>query len=415
MTDLAGSAVDLFDAAARLESRGYGDAAAARLGHPTVFELAETVLRRARPTRVGLETRNSGERAWTVLGRLIVLAGGVLMSLACLPAQASVELLFIAGAAGWVSGQTVASGTWSAMSSSGRTAAATAAAFWTVAVLMPALAAGFVLGSPVPLLWAMWGAASAILLILEQTGRVAGAVALAATVTGVGVVISDRVGLVFAVCSISGALVWAALLLRRIGSRAELPSWSTVGAAILGAAQSLAQVAMLLIVLLLVPLDSFAAVAIAALVVTALTDPVLGAVHAAVRWLVARSTAWVRGRRLAGLLGAWGLLVIVACAALAGVLIGDLLAPGQDNWPIVTATALLATLAMGTGMLLRVGATLAAMLLASVEATFAGILFASFQRIPDADASLLLLTLSMASVLITGALMVTRLSRPVAW
>lgn len=104
---LVAGSVDVYDAAARLESGGYGDLHARRLGYADVFGYAQsfgpTVPEVVAPYRLMVRDQRQ------VWARAVLLVAAVLLFLRILP-QDTVASMFAAASAGWLAAQVTSAG-----------------------------------------------------------------------------------------------------------------------------------------------------------------------------------------------------------------------------------------------------------------------------------------------------------------
>ena len=99
--------VDLFDAAARIEARGYSDRSVhSKYGYDTVFDLARDILgRRARLRTSERQTSSalSVRKAW--MRAALLVSGAVLAGIVQAQLGADSLEMIMAGCAGWILGQ----------------------------------------------------------------------------------------------------------------------------------------------------------------------------------------------------------------------------------------------------------------------------------------------------------------------
>lgn len=408
------SAVDVYDAAATLESQGYGDAVAKRVGHSDIFALASHLLDEG---ATQTSQRSAGRLMRGVLwalARMAVLFSGVVLSLACLHPNSAPSLVFIAGAVGWMSGQAISAGIWYGLGKADRVFAARIAATSAPVVAALALAASLIVNSPAPLLWSVWGIASSVLVIFRSGGKLLVLSLLGAGLTWLCGQASHDAGVVMSSTMIVVAALAAIAVLR--GEKGQLGRLTVkaVGMQLLAVVQAVGQIVVLAAVLVRVGPTAFVTVAVAGLIAGALSDPILESTHALVRHVVTHPRSWRAGRRLTGLLGVAGICLVVLSSLGAATGLHGTLAPSADLIVIELATALVAAVTAGTGLLLRAGSALGAMLLAvaAAAATVAAVMPGPIGSHSDVEvlAMLGILALSLAC-----ALGMKFLSHPAAW
>lgn len=417
-------AVDVFDATAQLESQGYGDAVARRHGFTDTFEMADLLFGAAPPLR---ERPSSSQLATAMIwawGRMVVLVSGVLLSLASLPQQADPQLVFVAGAAGWIWAQATSAGVWQGLGTGHRKVAATIAVTSAPVLAVLALAVSLVAHSYAPLLWALWGMASSVLVILRPGARVVLFVAVGAVLTVIVSAVSHTAGVVTACTVIVAACLGAAAVLRAEGGVIHRPSRAAVATQCMGVMQAAGQVTVFGVVLVLVGSDAFTAVAVAGLVAGATADPILELAYSGARRVVALPTSWQAGRRITALLGVVGVLLVVLVAACTAVAVRTWLSPHTALLAIVLAACMVAGVTAGTGLLLRAGSTAGAMVLALTFAVLSLIALTLHYFDSQADTATVLLlptvqsvalALSLGALLIPAVLAARCLSHPSAW
>lgn len=412
--EVVSHAVDVYDAAARLESRGYGDVIARHRGYLDVFDMAITLWQQRvmAPHAVGSRLAPGLLRA--ALGRMLVLFGGVVISLACLPSDTSALTVFITGAVGWICGQAASAGIWRGLGI-GRQPAAQAAVSSAPWLLLLSAVASVALGVLAPLLWTLWAISASVLVILRP-----GRVVVTFTVLGSGLAwlisaADHAAGIVAACLVILCATAGAAIVLKQAGARWQRIPAFAVAPQLMGALQALGQVVVLAVVLAMNGPDSFVAVAIAGLVAGALSDPILEMAQLAVRRVAATTLPMRVARRVAVALGLVGILLVILAAVLTAIEVRWLFAPEQELAPIVLAICLVAAVTVGAGVLLRAGTAAGAMALAlaaAIACLAAEVLVVSgvYEEVLG-----ILSILVVLSVICALRLSAWHSSRPVAW
>lgn len=407
-------AVDLYDAAAQLESQGFGDAVARRDGFRDVFEMAGGLMGNTRSRRAKRPATGVRSMLVAALGRMLVLFSGVVISLAVLPPDAAPGEVFVAGAVGWICGQAASAGIWHGLGTARHLGAGIAL---TASPILLAMAAVMVLATAswAPLLWALWSISASVLVIMRPGIRVVLFAVLGAWTAWALGQVWHPMGMVFAIAVILVACAVAVRVILAEGGVFARPSWPMLAAQFMGAVQAAGQIVVLGMVLLMIGPTVFVAVAIGGLVAGALSDPILEAVHAGVRHIASFPLTLRTGKLLTALLGICGTAGVMAAAVLTSIVVRDLFAPEEELLPVVLATCLVAGVTAGTGLLLRAGTALGAMLLALGEAAFGavgeGLLYFNIHP----DMVIVLWVLAISSVLATSWLAARNMSRPAAW
>lgn len=407
-------AVDLYDAAAQLESQGYGDSVARQGGFRDVFEMAGELMGGTRARHKRRAPRGLGAMVTAALGRMIVLVAGVLISLAVLPAGSSHVQVFVAGAVGWLCGQAVSAGIWRGLGTSVTLAAQTALTSAPVLLVLAGVVS-LAAWSWAPLLWAMWSVAASVLVIMRPGVKVVLLAMGGAALSLAAGQYEHSLGMACGAGAIVVACLGALVVLRREKVRPARPSRPIVKAQVLGLLQAAAQLVVLGLVLIMIGPTVFVAVAVAGLVAGSLSDPILELVHAAVRHLAAFPLALRAGRFATATLGILGIAMVMVIALLTAILVRDIFAPGETLLPVILATALVAGLTAGTGLLLRAGTAVGAMALAMGVAALALLGEGALLFNLHSDVTLTLEILSLLAVVATAWLAARHMSHPSAW
>ncbi len=418
-TDIAGlvrHCVDVYDAAAHLEASGFGDSFARRAGVGDSFEHARLLLAGRPP--VGTDV-HEGPRPQEcslepALYRVLVMISGVVICLVTLPPGSPAWLFFLAGAAGWLGGQSVSAATWRGLGTGSRTVAARNARDAIVVAALCGAALALVTGEVAILLWIGWSISAAVLVILSNSRALALAVAVAAAGVGAAAVMGGhQAGLYAATAAVVVAAARAAAVLarERIAAHRSRGCWASMGWAVI---QTAGQLCVLGTILAVVGSTAFAAVAIAGLAAGAVTDPVIELAHQRVRRAVAKPASWARGRRRTATIGI--LAVIAALTVPALVMLVGLIGFGTVGSPylVLGGTLLVAALTAATGMQLRAGsAPAAARTSVAMAALTAGTPYIAAVGLMPIDAVLALIAgTAVIAATVTAARV---LSRPELW
>ncbi|WP_336660869.1 hypothetical protein [Leucobacter sp. USHLN153] len=415
------SAIDPYHAAARIESQGYSDAAAKRLGWNTVFELASAMWELREPQQTAQQSRGTSDLLVNALWRTIVLVAGVLISLACLSPGASPAQVFVTGATGWVCSQAVSAGIWRAIVRGHHASAALAV--WTAPALLAIVAiVSLAIGQTAPIWWALWAVSASVLVILRlRPLLVIAAAAGAALTTVAATLVSPEAGRIVGVAVAIAATIAAAVVLNQefgshtLATARRLVTPDMVAAAVLGAMQALGQVGVLAVLLLMTGEQAFAAIAVAGLVAGAISDPLLELKRSAVHRIATTVVSATAARRATAIAGALGTCAIVVIAAGVAVLSRAFFAPEEALWHVVAATCVVATVTSGTGVLLRAGSAAGA----TAFALGAALLCAAVGLMPLTGVEITVLatvaSLAALTLAFTLALSARMMSRPAAW
>lgn len=356
LSAVVAGAVDLYDGAARLESRGYGDAVAVRRGYADVFDHALaldrgvpllTLPHPAGPRGAADEAGGGHAGTWA---RAVLLLASVLMCLPVLP-RTGVTAMFVAASAGWLSAQ-----------------AASAALYWGLGRRDVARGARLALICLLPML-ALGGAAAVVTGWWEiPVWMVAGlAAAYANTVHAdlyrslllllaavICVLAGGTAGRVAAGCLILVFGAWALWRLARESRGGRPPSargWSLVAWSLLGALGLQG----VLLVLLRDATVSFPVIALAGTAAGVLGGPLLDGCVRYLRRLTGGATNWrrVQGRMLATGLVFGAELGVLAAGMSVGV--AWVFAGRQVTLVEGAAAFLIGALSAAGGILMRVG------------------------------------------------------------
>lgn len=412
--EIVASAVDSYDVAARLEAGGYGDAVARKMGYDHVFDWAY-VLTKNRGALGEPKRRGEGLRPLAnVAARILILFSGVALCLAVLPPNATVALMFISGATGWIWTQTVSAGIWRALSGGSRRWAASVGLTSAIPLVVLAVIISVIVSSPAPLLWGSWAISSSILVIMRgglKLAAVAVAVALLTIILG-GV--SPTLGTVAAVVGILGATGDAVWSLIADKARPVAPTPDTLKVQALGAIQAAAQVSIFLMLLNVIGPVSFVAVAIAGLIGAATSDAALDLTQIGTRTIATRTTSWRLGRSATAGAGAASALGIAMATIAIALLIHSYLASADPRMPMLFATLLVTGVTIAASMFLRAGSAVGASATA-VAACAAVFAVTQFGAAYPTMVAMGLLFLAFGSIMAALAVSAHCVARPVFW
>lgn len=343
--------VDLFDAAARLESSGGGDAAAERLGYADVFHQAAEQYRTPQswsPPPVTASGWVSG------IWRAATMLAGVVICLTTLSVAPQPVQTFIAGASCWLAVQVVGSMLWWGIGRGQISAAARSALVALPMIAVPAAIMSLLWMDPVILAWALWGWSVAVCACLAPGRWLAAACALGAILS-----VTMRFAVVPQFPVLGGLVVIGAgtcaavlMLLRRGATKTIKPlsvyypvSWA------------LAFVILQLLGIWMAYLaleNSFIAVAIGAIVGTAVSEVALDLSGYLARVAVMQTSRWSSARWLAAGAGLLGVALVALCSAASawwfahwwGVLV---------TMELVSCVLLISAISSGVSYALRLG------------------------------------------------------------
>lgn len=417
--DVLHRAVDMWDTVAHFEAGGRGDALARAEGHSDIFAHTAALIddlgfrfagpRMPRP----LSLRHNMTEA---LRRVIVMVSGAIVCLAAIPAQAGEWTVFWAGAAGWLSGQAVSAAAWHGLGTGERHAAAKAAVVVTVACLAIGLMGTLILSAPAVFLWSAWGSFASVVVILRPSGRLHWRLLLAAAeVLFLQAVHAELLASCLSVTVIVAAGAAAAAAVRsELRDRVTTTAAGMWGAVCLAALQTVGQVTVLGILVVVVGSPGFYAVAVAGLVAGAAADPLLEIGYAAVRRTVNNPMSWRRGRIATAMIGVGSMtMIVLAGMAAVGVLLHGR-GPSLQLWELtLSAIVLTSALTGGTGTLLRGGSAIGAALVAIGTALATLTLLLPY--FSGGATVLVLVVLSFVVLLVMSGIAAVRMSHPSSW
>ena len=332
-----GEAVDLFDAAARMESEGYSDrSVSTRFGFATVFEAAADVLANRRQPSHRLERPSASpalsvRKAWMRAALLVsgaVLAGLVQVQLGARPLE-----MMVAGCTGWILGQAVGGITWyrlrfdpmeRAVHYGGLVAMVCAGLALAGSVTLLALGLLSPAGLCLVLGWVVYALSVSLLTVMDRVvlpltvmaGAVLVQLVLWAMMPWSGATLT-RLAVVPAAVAVAIIILHTVRLVgfQRISDRAGMSDLRGIVVPVL---QSMLLAGALVIALAVVPDSHGTAFVATAVLAVALTDPGIVALRGRLSWFAHRSTSLLWSRWFA-----WGLasMSIVTIAAVTGGLV----------------------------------------------------------------------------------------------
>ena len=425
----AWAAVDVWDAAAHLESRGTSRRVATQQGHDSVFSLARTLREAAPAASVALARDTHSHRdspsLVAALLRALVMLAGVAVCVTSVPLGTDEVTMFAVAAAGWLAGQAVSSSVWYAWGESSKADGLRTGLVVGGIVLLAAVAWVLARGSLTLLVWVGWGAALPILLTTMNTGLLA--LATAAVAAFCATAWAAALGQAWAPAALApwGGPVALASTVAVVGLAAWLglravrgrPARLVAGTPRAGGGSRQptgAQLSILLMMFVGVGRGAFGAIALAGLAAGVLSDPLLTLGQAWTRRVVQGSTSWAAGRFRIGVMAV--LVVLVLLAVSAGVAWWYLADPYQIhlNRPtIIVAAVLIGAVIAATNILLRTGAAVGAMVFALV----AELLMAPASLAGDRDELVFVLLCAATALVVALALWqgVQRFARPSTW
>ena len=359
--------VDLFDAAAHLESMGFGGRSSVRHGYANTFAHADALVRTRLAGAVVLTGRERTDevrtwrRAWShALARSLTMLCGVLICIATVSTH-NTNAVFTAGAVGWLAGQLVSATMWQGLSSASRLKAeVNGACVGTVALLLSA-ATCLVVDSWAPLLWALWSCAISALVVIGSPVQLLGAVLPCAALTGVLLLVEPSMALVVSRIIILGfAAVTGYVVLKAAWEQQQrartlarevlhpILAWSTI--------QTLALITQLMVLVLHVGSAFTSSLALAGLAASAACEPVLDSALLGAKRLAVLTHSWRQLRWTTAGLGALAVGLVCGVGLIAAFFMLTAVGGGRDDahlfLPAVLITALTTT---GSGVQLRTG------------------------------------------------------------
>lgn len=413
--------VDLWDVTAHLEASGFSDSAARANGHRSAADWARRLIAGQddlasvrRPGRSGSQWRLFG----AACGRALIMLAGVTVCVSTMPRQSTEVAVFMIAAVGWLTAQVVSAALWHGLGLGARGAAVRGALVVAGLMLLVGLATWGLLGEPTVLIWVFW-AFSAQLLVTLRPGWV---LVSWTTAVGVAALFAWRLGEYWHALAVAGtatavatfAALWAARAAVR-GTSARLAP-GTTRSVIVALVQTLAQLALLLVVFLRVGPAAFAAVALAGLAAGVLADPLFALARMGGRWIGERLTSWTPARIIVAAFGPP--LVAALCAFAIVVALAVLADPYRvhlDEPLVLTAAVVTTAIIAAINALLRTGSAVGAMMFTVAASVLAGA--ALLVRVPTEDPwqSTPFTVTTVVLIVVATFVVAQRLSRPQAW
>lgn len=406
LSGLVAGAVDVYDAAARLESGGYGDAVAVRRGYRDVFDHAGA-LDRGDPLvpLAGAPASARPEGRTDTWARAALLLATVLLCLPVLP-TAGVAAMFVAASAGWLSAQAVSAALYWGLGRRDLPRGARLALTCFVPMLLAGVVAAVVTRWWEVPVWMLAGAGAAhantvhahLLRSLTVLAAAVGCVLVPGT--------AGRVAATVVVVVLGGWALWALARAARTGRPASATGWSLVAWSLLGA---LALQGVLL-VLLRDPHVSFPVIALAGTAAGVLGGPLLDGLVRYLHRLTEGATDWRRAHRHMVVTGLVFGAELGFLAAGFSVGVAWLFAERQVTVVEGATAFLIGALSACSGILMRVGTARGAAVTPALAAGALWLTQATATLAHDASAVALLAIALAASVVAA-----VRMARPGWW
>lgn len=418
--------VDVWDAAAHLESNGVSTAVARQQGFTSVFDFARKATGQVEPDRsLGAPETRQQLSMVAAFQRSLMMLGGVIICVTTLPTGAQEGIVFAIAAAGWLAGQLVSAAVWFAWSHGRLSDGVRAAAVSGSLVLFAGIIGAVASQQWTLLVWVGLAIAIPVLQLMVAGWRLTLAVVGGAAVSGLAWLSAEsiwwpqpsaeQVGLaasaIATVLSVGGAALLVVRELRSVETR-DFPG--TNRAIMVAGTQTAAQLAMLLVIFYQVGPDAFGSIAVAGLAAGVLADPLFVAARVWSRQVSRRSTSWHLGRLLIGVVG----IIVVAVMVWASLQVTFLLLARPfmiflNAEAILLAAMLVGALIAVTNVMLRTGSATGAM----VTAILTALATAATVLVPvDAPIFNTMLAVLLVVVLVTFSYVTAeRLSRPASW
>jgi hypothetical protein len=327
-----GQVVDLFDAAARIESRGYSDRSVRhKYGYDSVFDLAGDVVTsgpRHRAEVVATPVAYSLTKAW--LRAALLVMGAVLAALVQAQLGAGSFEMITAGCSGWILGQAVAGITWYRLRFDAKERAARyggvvalvcagAAVVGVGALLLTgalgAAGVGLILG------WVAYALAVSLLTVMDRVAVpltvMVVAVALQLTTWLIAPQAGAAPGWLSVLPALAAVTVVTVYTVRSVLAHEETgsPDLSDLRGVFVPVAQSVLLASALVVALSAVPDSHGTAFVATAVLVVACTDPGIVALRGRLSWFANRSTSLLWSRRFAWSMASLAVLMVAMLAA----------------------------------------------------------------------------------------------------
>ncbi|MEX5294537.1 hypothetical protein QYM41_04550 [Kocuria sp. CPCC 205268] len=345
--DLA-DVVDLFDAAAHIESRGHSDrTVSAAYGYNSVFDLAVVIFgqrnrqdEQEQASSPALDVRAGWMRA------AVLICGALLGGLVQMQLGAGSLEMIVAGCAGWVLGQAVAGVVWHRLrfdpmeraAGHGGVVALVCAGIAVVVAISLLLTGGISLTGAFLLLgWVAYALSMSILTVMNRVSlpllTMVSAVTLQALVSALGHSADAHVsfGPMMVLPAVAAIVVIVLQTVRAVRSEQTLarPDLSDVRGLTVPVTQAILLAGALVIALSVVPDSHGTAFVTTSVLAVALTDPGIVALRGRLWWFAHRSTSLLWSRWFA-----WGLAclaVVVVAAIAAGLVVLIVMGTGADR------------------------------------------------------------------------------------
>ncbi|MFV0407624.1 MAG: hypothetical protein ACK5LN_12530 [Propioniciclava sp.] len=410
-SEVISGAVDHYHAAARLESNGLGQAVTNRLGYDSTFAYARTLV----PAQLAVKRtfKPMTPEILRGLARGLILFAGLMLCLLVIHGDEAPLAVFGAGAAGWLAAQTSSAVLWWGLGArdpgwGNRLALIFAVAYPVIAGVVFGLRGHLDLT-----LWVAWGVTAAPLMVIWGLRRAVMVMVFAALIGSLGWLLPSEIRPVPAELML--CLLWG-LTVVTLGRRmrrsvvAGRRGWRrTLAFAVI---QVAAPVVMLAFVLNLLG-DQFLTVALAAMLASALSEPLLQIATARVHAVARTSCAWSALRRRTAALG----VAVCVSATLSGLITVEVVAWYLHTGPGLTAIALalsISTFAAGGSLLLRLGEARAAAGLAVIFSWVVSTLIWLVGRY-DLQPGPVFLIFALCTLVPISALAARQFSHPDAW
>ncbi|KLU08312.1 hypothetical protein [Kocuria sp. SM24M-10] len=358
-----GQVVDLFDAAARIESRGYSDRSVARTyGYDSVFDLAGDVVDhgpRHRAEDRSPSVAYSMTKAW-MRAALLVL-GAVLAALVQAQLGAGSREMTLAGCSGWILGQAVAGMTWYRLRFDSKERAARCGEVVAIVCAAAALTAAFLLlltgvlgaaGFGLVLGWVAYALAVSLLTVLDKVAVPLAVMMVAVVLQTTTWLITPQgggsTGFLAVLPAITAVVAVVGYTVRLTRGHAETgtPEIRDLRGVAVPVAQAMLLASALVVALSAVPASHGTAFVATAVLLVACTDPGIVALRSRLSWFAHRSTSLLWSRRFAwGLASAAALLVALLAALLVVAVVEVTGASSEQITTTVVGTVLFSVLA----------------------------------------------------------------------
>ncbi|MGO4958162.1 hypothetical protein ACTQ49_12990 [Luteococcus sp. Sow4_B9] len=404
-------AVDVFDAAARLEAQGMGDVVARQAGYASTFDHARALLQGITPPKNSSTPSTFRRSVLSAVLRGFVMLIGVLICVLAVPADRPALHTFAAGGAAWFSAQTVSAAIWWGLGQRQEGRGATLALAISVFEVLVGLAFFTIMGSPELATWVMWGSTAAVWLSRRRLTRSLWLTLAALGIALIGLGLDGPWRVTPAILALgAGYAISAGQLLHAVRTQPNMmiDGWHRV--LVMACIQTLAPVTMLWVAAGWVG-PEFLVVALGSMVASAASDPLVEIASQAVRRIADRGLSWRTVRRRTAMAG----VLVTAGAALgglgAGLLASYLLRGIPPGLPAISITLAVSTFSVGGALLLRTGDARGATWLALVSSGLLALVLASTPNLPG----WLFIGIDLFSVAVIGALAARRLSSPQVW